>query len=70
MEFNKDQLPKLELPSVVLNIICTENLPKLSPIAYNLVLVTLNDMWKGKGMGWIKENKELLMAGLDDLEMF
>lgn len=71
MTEEKSQGRKFEVPTEVLRIIGPQHhIKKQSIVSYSIALRTLKALYKQHGLDWIRENKELLRRGLEDLEGF
>ncbi len=57
-----------DLPLEVLEVIGSENLKNLSPLMLSTVIQRLDSLAKKMGIDWMKENRDILVAALKDLE--
>jgi hypothetical protein len=57
-----------DLPLEVLKVIGSENLKNLSPFSLNVVIQRLDSLSRKMGIDWIKENREILINALKDLQ--
>jgi hypothetical protein len=58
-----------DLPLEVLEVIGSENLKNLSPFMLRTVIQRLDSLSKKMGIDWMKENREILVNALKDLEV-
>ena len=57
-----------DLPLEVLEVIGSENLKNLSPFPLAKVIQRLDSLYKKMGIDWMKENREILINALKDLQ--
>lgn len=57
-----------DLPLAVLEVIGSENLKNLSPFSLSAVIQRLDSLYKKMGLDWMKENREILVNALKDLQ--
>ena len=57
-----------DLPLEVVEVIGSENLKNLSPLMLSTVIQRLDSLAKKMGIDWMKENRDILVAALKDLE--
>ncbi len=57
-----------DLSLEVLEVIRSENLKNLSPFMLRTVLQRLDSLYRKMGIDWMKENREILVKALKDLQ--
>ena len=57
-----------DLPLEVLEVIGSENLKNLSPFLLRTAIQRLDSLYKKMGIDWMKENREILVNALKDLQ--
>ena len=57
-----------DLPFEALQVIGSENQKNLSPFTLSTALQRLDSLYKKMGMDWMKENREILVNALKDLQ--
>ena len=57
-----------DLPLEVLEVVGSENLKNLSPFSLRTVIQRLDSLYEKMGIDWMKENREILVNALKDLQ--